>query len=72
MAGGVVGEHDFAGVEQAALRQLEEAGFTPDYVSIRRASDLAVPAPGERELRALAAARLGTVRLIDNIAISIS
>ncbi len=65
------GEADYTGVEAAARQQLKEAGFVADYVSIRRAADLAVPAPGERVLRALAAARLGTTRLIDNIAISI-
>ncbi|MGB5260575.1 MAG: pantoate--beta-alanine ligase [Gammaproteobacteria bacterium] len=65
------GEADFAGVETAARQQLEQAGFVPDYVSIRRASDLGVPEPGERELRVLAAARLGAARLIDNIDISI-
>jgi pantoate--beta-alanine ligase len=65
------GEADYAGVEAAARQRLEAAGFAPDYVSIRRASDLAVPASGERVLRVLAAARLGTARLIDNIGITV-
>ncbi len=64
------GERDYAGIEQAALQQLAEAGFTPDYVSIRRASDLAQPGPGDSELIALAAAVVGRTRLIDNIRIS--
>ncbi len=64
------GERDYAGIEQAACAQLAEAGFQPDYVSIRRARDLALPSPGERDLRVLAAARLGATRLIDNIGIS--
>jgi pantoate--beta-alanine ligase len=64
------GERDYAGIEQAACAQLAEAGFQPDYVSIRRARDLALPSPGERNLRVLAAARLGATRLIDNIGIS--
>ena len=66
------GETDLAGVERAACEQLAEAGFEPDYVSVRRAADLAEPVPGERALRVLAAARLGTTRLIDNVAISMS
>ena len=66
------GERDYAGVEAAACEQLAVAGFVPDYVSIRCAADLAVPAPAERSLRVLAAAQLGAARLIDNIAISIS
>ncbi len=64
------GERDYAGIEQAALQQLAEAGFTPDYVSIRRASDLAQPGPGDSELIALASAVVGRTRLIDNIRIS--
>jgi pantoate--beta-alanine ligase len=65
------GEQDYAGVEQAAVRQLAEAGFQPDYVSVRRLVDLALPDPGERELIALAAATVGRTRLIDNIRISV-
>ncbi|OZB60851.1 MAG: pantoate--beta-alanine ligase [Lysobacterales bacterium 14-68-21] len=55
-------------LEQAAAGQLERAGFVPDYVAIRRADDLAEPAPGERAgLVGLVAARLGSTRLIDNL-----
>ena len=49
------GERDYAGVEQAAVRQLAGAGFQPDYVSVRRQQDLALPGPGESELVVLAA-----------------
>ena len=66
------GEQNFAGIEQAGRLQLEEAGFTPDYVSIRRAADLALPRPGDTQLRVLAAAVLGSARLLDNIGISMS
>jgi pantoate--beta-alanine ligase len=65
------GESDLAGVEQAALQQLRDAGFAPDYVSIRRQDDLARPGPGDRVLIVLAAAALGRARLIDNVRISI-
>jgi len=64
------GERDFAGVEQAAVQQLREAGFTPDYVSIRRRQDLGKPEPGDSALIVLGAAVLGRARLIDNISIS--
>ncbi|MCX7962759.1 MAG: pantoate--beta-alanine ligase [Burkholderiales bacterium] len=50
-----------------AARALSEAGWQVDYVELRRRADLAPPAPGERELVALAAARLGATRLIDNV-----
>jgi pantoate--beta-alanine ligase len=57
-------------VERAAVHRLERAGFAPDYVAVRRAADLSLPADGERQgLLVLAAARLGGTRLIDNLAI---
>ena len=65
------GERDFAGLEQAALAQLAEAGFDPDYVSIRRVADLARPAAGDQALIVLAAATVGRARLIDNVRISV-
>lgn len=61
--------HALAAIEGAAKRRLERAGFVPDYAVVRRAEDLAVPREGERSgLMALAAARLGQTRLIDNLA----
>ncbi|MBI2754164.1 MAG: pantoate--beta-alanine ligase [Betaproteobacteria bacterium] len=50
-----------------AMRELAAAGWTTDYVEIRRQQDLAPPLPRDRELVVLAAARLGTTRLIDNV-----
>ncbi len=52
-------------IEARALDRLQKTGFVPDYISIRR-RDLASPGPQDRELVVLAAARLGTTRLIDN------
>ena len=66
------GEGNLAALEQAALDSLSEAGFNPDYVSIRQRGDLRVPAPDATELIVLAAATLGTTRLIDNIVISVT
>jgi pantoate--beta-alanine ligase len=54
-----------------AMARLEQAGFRSEYVSIRRAGDLAEPDPGDTRLRVLAAAWLGPARLIDNVGISI-
>lgn len=53
----------------AAVRRLREAGFDPvDYVDLRDAETLAPLATmAERPGRLLAAAFLGTVRLIDNV-----
>jgi len=55
-------------VEQAgALARLTDRGWTPDYVEVRRQSDLLIPTPADRDLVVLAAARLGRTRLIDNV-----
>lgn len=39
----------------------------PDYVEVRRRSDLAAPGVQDRERVVLGAARLGATRLIDNL-----
>ena len=57
---------DAACREQA--ERLERDGWRVDYLTARDAETLAAPAAG-RPLRLLAAARLGEVRLIDNIAV---
>lgn len=60
----------FASLESWAVGELKRAGLAPDYVAIRRASDLSQPPAGETAgLVVLAAARLGTTRLIDNLLI---
>ena len=51
-----------------AVASLEAAGFVVDYVALADAETLADPVAG-RPRRMLAAARLGTTRLIDNIAV---
>lgn len=60
------GERDLAALEQAAMQSLRDAGWAPDYVTLRRQHDLGAAVDGQ-PLVALAAARLGTTRLIDNI-----
>jgi pantoate--beta-alanine ligase len=57
-----------AEVEQAAFTTLQARGWQPDYLAVRRRSDLQPPAAaGCEPLVALGAARLGTTRLIDNL-----
>jgi pantoate--beta-alanine ligase len=55
-------------VELEALRTLRRGGWNPDYTTIRCRTDLRHPRPGD-QLVALAAARLGATRLIDNLEI---
>ena len=67
----ISGERDFAALEGHALARLQKGGFSPDYVGIRQARDLAVPTAASHELVVLAAARLGRARLIDNVLVQV-
>ena len=62
------GDRDLAAIEARAMRSLQARGWQPDYMVLRRRADLQAPAAGE-PLVALAAARLGKTRLIDNLEI---
>jgi pantoate--beta-alanine ligase len=63
------GEQDIAGLETAAVAALTAAGWQTDYVAVRQRSDLSPPQGIGVPLVALAASRLGSTRLIDNIEI---
>lgn len=56
------------GAIDAALASLADAGFTTDYVELVDAASLGAPVRGQPR-RLLAAARIGTTRLIDNLPI---
>ncbi|RXZ33346.1 pantoate--beta-alanine ligase [Oxalobacteraceae bacterium CAVE-383] len=67
------GNRDLAQLEAAAMAGLKARHWQPDYVAVRKRSNLQAPnneelASGE-PLVTLAAARLGTTRLIDNLEI---
>lgn len=64
------GERDFTALVRAATTVLTDDGFQVDYVSIRR-PDLQPPVAGDTQLIILAAARLGSTRLIDNLPVSL-
>lgn len=55
-------------LEAQAMQALQARGWQPDYLTVRRRSDLMAPAAGDGpgDLVALGAARLGSTRLIDN------
>jgi pantoate--beta-alanine ligase len=54
---------------KAASRSLTTLGFKVDYVAARNATTLALPKSNDEPMRLLAAAWMGTTRLIDNIAV---
>jgi len=67
----LAGKHDFRRIELQAMSTLANKGWRPDYVSVRRQSDLQPPAGDDRELVVLAAAFLGRTRLIDNVEVTL-
>lgn len=65
------GQNDFVNVEKTAIETISVAGLEPEYVAIRNAADLSMPQENSPRLAILAAARLGGVRLIDNVLVNI-
>jgi len=62
------GERNFLRLETEAVAELAAHGWQPDYITIRRRSDLQAPT-GDEPLVVLGAAKLGNTRLIDNLEI---
>ena len=60
------GDGNISALETRATQALRGAGWLPDYVAVRRQADLQAPQPGDAMV-VLAAARLGSTRLIDNL-----
>ena len=65
------GDRDVAAIEAQAMSHLRQRGWAPDYVALRRRRDLLTPDAAQLEasepLVVLAAAKLGSTRLIDNL-----
>ena len=61
------GERDYVALQSWAMTQLAAQGFDPEYFEVRNARSLLPATASDTALRLLAAARLGNVRLIDNI-----
>ncbi|KZN47504.1 pantoate--beta-alanine ligase [Pseudoalteromonas luteoviolacea] len=64
------GERNFSQIELDAKSQLENAGLKPDYFSIAHRNTLKPAITEDDEFVILAAAFLGSVRLIDNIQVT--
>jgi pantoate--beta-alanine ligase len=68
------GESDLAKLEQQAMAALTASGWQPDYIAVRRRTDLQTPSTDDAAalveshgLVILGAARIGKTRLIDNL-----
>ena len=65
------GRRNFEELEKVGQSRLVDAGFEVDYFAIRRALNLEPPNRDCDDLVVLGAARLGDLRLIDNIVVTI-
>jgi len=69
------GARDIAAVERAQVDALTARGWQPDYIAIRRRTDLLAPTPDDLAAKVplvvLGAARVGKTRLIDNLEIEL-
>lgn len=65
------GEVNYAELETQACMNLEDDGFTPEYVSVRESQTLRVADSRSKDRRIFGAAHLGKARLIDNLAIDL-
>ena len=65
----LAGDKNYDGLCQKARETLDSHGWKTDYISIRRQEDLKPAGPDDRDLVIVAASRLGTPRLLDNLEI---
>ncbi len=63
------GDKNYEGLCQKAAENLDAHGWKTDYISIRRQQDLAPATPSDSDLVIVAASKLGTPRLLDNLEI---
>lgn len=61
------GEREYARIEGDAMAELRAHGWITQYVAVRRQADLQCPSAHDSGLMVLAAALLGSTRLIDNL-----
>src|SRR5258705_1310675 len=65
------GARDYQRIELDVMAELAHHGWKPDYIAVRRQSDLQPPQNGERRVVVLAAPRLGRTRLIDSVEVAV-
>jgi pantoate--beta-alanine ligase len=65
------GEREFTSLELQAKRQIEAAGFRPDYVTVSNSRTLEPAAHDDRQITILGAMYTQSARLIDNVSVSL-
>lgn len=66
------GFDNYSDLEKHALEDLRADGFIPDYVSIRDTRSLRAISTDTEQIVILAAAKLGSTRLIDNVTLTVN
>ncbi len=66
-----LGKRDFTSLELEAKRQIEAAGFRPDYVTVSNSRTLEPAAHDDRQITVLGAMYTQSARLIDNVSLSL-
>jgi pantoate--beta-alanine ligase len=65
------GERDFERLQKQAVEGFVARGWRAEYAEVRNQSDLQPASATQRELVVLAAAKLGSTRLLDNIEVNL-
>jgi pantoate--beta-alanine ligase len=63
----LAGDRNYQALCQQAADELDTHGWQTDYISVRRQQDLTPAGPDDTDLVIVAASRLGTPRLLDNL-----
>ena len=63
----LAGDRNYEALCQKAIDELDSHGWQTDYISVRRQQDLAPAGAEDADLVIVAASRLGTPRLLDNL-----
>lgn len=66
------GERNFEQLQRQAASALAENAWLVEYVTVRNQSDLQPASQSQRELVIMAAAKLGNIRLLDNVEINLA
>ena len=66
------GNKNFTELQSKATNELNKAGFSSDYIEVRRVKDLQIASVDDNDLVLLGAVWLGKARLLDNISFAVN